>query len=785
MEGAPVEGAPIEERESDRSAPVVLTPAPDGPASGPTPVSDPAAPSTPALDPDPIPDSTPDSGPDPQDTPPDSTADAALRPDADPQPDRRIALDAEAIEYDSINDTITARGNVLLTRNNRSVRADEIRWSRKSGEIIASAGVRLVDELGNQVFADSAMLQAGFEAGMAENMLLALRAGGRLAARSGSRTEDGTVVVTNAAYTACHLEELEECASDPGWKITADTVTYDPVTTRVRFEGAMLELFGARVLPLPGLALRADGRALSGLLVPDLRISESNGVEVSGKYFWRLGDNRDLTLGGYLYSQATPMVSAEWRHLTRQGAYQVTAYGTHSRRIASFTGTPTSARDPRGYIFANGRFQLDPYWSFTGSMRLASDRTFLRRYDISRDDRLRTTFNLERIDAQSYLSIAGWGTQTLRLATRQGQIPIALPAIDYRLRVDEVLGGKIELNANSLSLVRDVGQDTQRAFAGAKWDLRRLTRLGQMVTFTALARGDVYHSDQTGFTATSIYRGKGGWQTRAVALGAVDVEWPLVGQAFGGTQVLKPRLQLVATPPIRNLEVPNEDARAIDLEDSNLFALNRFPGHDRIEDGVRLTYGLDWQLQRPGWRLKTTLGQSYRFKRNQAILPDGTGLSERVSDFVGRTEVRFRDRVKLTSRYRLDKDDLSIRRAEFDATIGNERDYVELGYLRLNRDISSLEDLQDREELRAAGRFTFAKYWSLFGSGVFNLTDRNEDPTNGSDGFEPIRTRLGLAYEDDFFNFGFTWRRDYITAGDAERGNTFQLFLTVKNLGLR
>jgi len=207
---------------------------------------------------------------------------------------------------------------------------------------------------------------------------------------------------------------------------------------------------------------------------------------------------------------------------------------------------------------------------------------------------------------------------------------------------------------------------------------------------------------------------------------------------------------LVATPPIRNLAIPNEDARAIDLEDSNLFALNRFPGYDRVEDGIRLTYGLDWELLRPGWRIKTNIGQSYRFHR-----------------------------------YRVDKDNFAIRRNEFDATVGNERDYIEIGYLKLDRNITNFEDLQDREELRASARVSFRRYWSMFASGVFNLTNFDEDPTFTSDGFEPIRTRLGVAYEDDCLEFGLTWRRDYVTSGDAERGNTFQLFFSLKNLGFR
>ena len=93
--------------------------------------------------------------------------------------------------------------------------------------------------------------------------------------------------------------------------------------------------------------------------------------------------------------------------------------------------------------------------------------------------------------------------------------------------------------------------------------------------------------------------------------------------------------------------------------------------------------------------------------------------------------------------------------------------------------------MQDREELRVAGRVAFKKYWSLFGSAVVNLTDRQEDPTNLSDGFQPLRTRLGVAYQDDCLELSFTWRRDYVATGDARKGNTFQLYFAFRNIGVR
>lgn len=713
-------------------------------------------------------------------------APAAAVPSAPVSEQDQVQFEADGASYDDNTDTLAVFGNVVLRRGGQSVRADQLTWDRKSGQIVAQGNIRFVDADGNQLFTDRLELTDELRAGAMDNMLLALREGGRLAAIKGERIEDGKVLLHNAAYSACAVEDDKGCPRTPSWRITARRVIYDPDHKTVRFEGARAEIFGVRLMPLPGLVIATDGRPISGLLIPNIQLSASNGIQISDTWYQRLSDNRDLAVTGYLFTQAPPMVSAQYRQLTEHGALQATGYVTRSNRIPVGAPNASSQADYRGYLFTNGRYQFDPNWSATFSARIASDRTFLRRYDISRDDRLRSTAQVERIDQDSYFSVAGWATQTLRVNDVQGQVPFALPEVDYRRRfADPLLGGRVQLQANSLAISRTNGQDTQRAFASAQWDLRRLTPWGQEVTVTALARGDVYHSDENSLTTTASYRGNPGWQSRALAAAAIDLKWPLVGGFLGGTQVLTPRFQVVATPKLKNLEVPNEDARAIDLEDSNLFALNRFPGYDRVEDGVRFTYGVDWQFERPGLRVNSTIGQSYRLSNNPTLLPDGTGLSQRTSDIVGRTEIRFKDLVKLTHRFRLDKDNLAVRRNEFDAAVGTQGTYLEAGYLRLDRNIGGgIEDLKDREELRLAGRVSVARNWSLFGSGVFDLTGQNEDPTLvNADGFQPIRTRLGVAYEDDCLEIDFTWRRDYVATGDAVKGNTFQIYIAVKNLG--
>jgi LPS-assembly protein len=702
--------------------------------------------------------------------------------------EREVAFSADELSYDSEAQLVTAAGNVRMNSEGNSLRADRVVWNQGSGEVRAEGNVRVVNPQGDTVYGDTIELTDTLKDGVVENLLLVLEDGGRLAAERAER-RNGLTTLHRAAYSPCAVVNEKGCPKDPTWQITAVKVVHDPVRNRIRYEGASLRLFGASIVALPWLS-HPDGSGTggTGLLVPELRFSTSNGLELSMPYYIKLAPNRDATITPHVYSEVLPALEGRYRQLTSLGAFQLGGFVTQGSRIRlDPLALPAPGPDEglRVYLEGNGRFQLDPRWSVTGSLRYVSDRTFLRRYDISRDSRLRSFVEAERVTPESYISIAGWAFQGLRANDVAGQQPIALPAIDARWRLaDPFWDGRIELQANSLAILRTGGQDTQRAFVGARWDRRGITPWGQETILTAYARADAYHSSDTQLTDTAIYRGVEGWHARGVAALAAELRWPLIGPFMGGTQRLTPRLQIVASPPTRNLAIPNEDARSVDLEDSNLFALNRFPGYDRWEDGTRVTYGADWAADLPGVSIRTTVGQSYRLSQKPSILPPGTGLSDRFSDFVGRTTVKLGRKLSLVHRFRLDKDSFALRRNEIDGVVGGRQTYATIGYLKLDRDIDpAIEDLRDREEIRLGGRVKFARYWSIFGSTVIDLTNRGEDPLSLSDGYEPVRHRLGVTYDDDCIELGLTWRRDYDTTGDFQRGNSFLFRVALKNLG--
>ncbi len=696
--------------------------------------------------------------------------------------ENQVDFAADTIEYTDDSETVTASGNVRMTNEGNSIRADRIVWNRRSGEVRATGNVVAVNPGGDSIYGDNIVLTDTLRDGVVNNLLLVLTDGGRLAASRAIRKNDVTTL-DRAAYSPCPITDNKGCPKKPSWQISAVRVVHDAVRKRLTFYRARLQLFGVTLGVIPVLKTTIGGEGSSGLLFPDFQYTRANGFEIALPYYYRIASNRDLTVTPHIYSAALPAIQAQYRALTNNGAYQISGFATYGSRLA--INSTTATRDFRGYLDASGRFQLNPELSVSSSIRRVTDRTFLQRYDLSFDDRLRSIVNIERIDRQSYFSLQGIAVQTLRANDVQGQIPIALPAIDYRRRLaDPVMGGSVQFQLNALALSRVGGQDSRRAFAAARWDFRRLTDWGQELLLTGYARGDIYHSDENLSTKTPLYRGLPGFQGRGVAAFAAEMRWPFIGAFLGGTQRLTPRIQIVATPPSRNLSIPNEDARAIDLEDSNLFALNRFPGYDRWEDSSRVTYGVDYAYDLPGIAISANVGQSLRLNARPSIFPDGTGLTGRTSDIVGRATVKYGRMVSFTQRFRLDKDNLAIRRSEIDATIGTDQSFATVGYLRLNRNIGpQLEDLRDREEIRLGGRLQILRNVSLFGSTTIDLTDAAEDPTNLADGYQPVRHRIGLAYTDDCLDMGFTWRRDYGSAGDARRGNSFLLRLAFRGLG--
>ena len=698
-----------------------------------------------------------------------------------------IDFTADAMDYSDDEQLVTATGHVLINRDRYTLTADTVIYNRTTGQVEARGNVTTIDPQGNKAYGDRIIVTESLRDGAIDNILLVLADGGRLAAASGVRV-NGLSTLSQAIYSPCHVEGSEGCPKKPVWSIKALRITHDPVKHRISYRDARLEILGKPILFLPTFS-HPDGSSnrASGLLVPGIEIRNTIGFGVGVPYHVNLGPDRDITVKPWVFTEVKPALDLRARQLFKAGPVQLHAYFTYGDVIDyAPDGVTTIDRGqrPRGYFELNGQLQHDAEWRSTFLVRLTSDDTFNRRYGLDYDDVLRSTYNLERFRTDSYLSIAGWGFQNLRADKGPDTTPIVLPVIDYDWRPGApILGGQLDIRANTLNLFRIHGQDEQRATLQGQWTRSFLTGLGQRVTGTALLRGDLYDTENPGQATLPTYAGKDGFQARGIALAAVDVEWPFAGPALGGTQTITPRVQVVAAPLHLNRGIPNEDSRSLDFEDTNLFSLNRYSGFDRFESGTRVTYGIQYRLERPRFVFTSEVGQSYRLAgTGNAPFLQGTGLSGTASDIVGRNTLQYGSLFSITHRFRIDNGNGVFRRNEVDITAGTSATYFTIGYANFNRNIV-LEDLRDFQEVRIGTRAALSRFWSVYGSVIIDLTTKSQEPTTTADGFQPIRHRVGIQYEDECFRFGVTWRRDYTSDRDFRAGNSYLLTIAFKNLG--
>lgn len=693
-----------------------------------------------------------------------------------------IGFEADSLEYNDTSEIVTARGNVIAQRNGYRLQADEVVYNRTSGSVEARGNVRMWDPQGNLARAERAELTDTLKDGVVYNLLLMLDEGARLAAASGLRAEPINRF-ERVVYSPCAVCVDGAGERAPVWRIKARRVTYDENRKRFYYEGARLEMLGVPVLFTPGLSTPApDVKRASGLLGPNFYTDAELGVGFDLPIFVVLSPQRDLTITPTFYSAVAPVLGLEYREQVSTGVLTLGGAGTYTAR-RDILGDRSGGSELRGYVYYGALLQHSPRWRSTVSGSVSTDDTFLRRYNINEDDTLRSNYRLEYFGDRSYFAANLWGFQGLRLTDQQGLIPFVLPQLDYRwASTPDAQWGQISLRANTLSIYRSDGGDTNRGSVSVQWRQTRFGDWGQVLTTTALGRADIYHNTSSDrLSVRPEDAGESGWHGRVLPTLATTLSLPLAGPALGGVQTFEPIAQIVVAPNTNNSPFPNEDSRAFDLDSASLFEIDRAPGRDRIEGGGRVTYGLRWSLDQKNWQIRTEAGQSYRLYGDSPFIA-GTGLPEGRSDIVGRTSLRYRDWVDLIHRYRLDRDSLAVRRNEIDLRVGTARTFGTIGYSKLNRDVLNNE-LEDRAELRLSTRVQVAKYWSMFASSIIDVT-RSDAPTiPRQDGFAPIRQSGGVSYEDECFAFSVGVKRNFTQDRDFQRGTTVLIRLAFKTVG--
>lgn len=689
-------------------------------------------------------------------------------------------LDADRITFDESSETVEADGNVQVLYDDYILYADRLIYDQARDRITASGNVALLDNQDNVVFGERIELSGDLRDGVIEGVGGLLSDDSRLAARRGRRESGTRTILENAVYSPCDLcppEAPGEKAPPPIWQIKASKVTHDTEAKDVIYRDARLELGGVPVAYTPYFSHPDPSvRARTGFLTPSAGFDGNLGAFVRSYYYLDLEPNYDATIETSWTGESGLLGGLEWRHRLPYGSFEFLGSITSGERDQGTVDNPDlGGKGVRGHLFGSGRFDLSDEWRAGFDVQVTSDDNYLRIFDYSEDDILVTEGRIEGFFGNNYASLRGFFVDDLRPGSRPEQ-PIVLPTgtASFVGEPRGLIGGRWQADGTVLSLTRTPGQDVHRLTAGVRWDRQAIAPFGLITDLTTAVESAgywIFNRDPVRADAEESSDVAGRVYTNMQAIFRYPLARPLGNQSL----VLEPTAGIAFLPETfgDDSEIPNEDSTDVELDATNLFSLNRFPGRDRIEDGARTAYGLKAGLYgfENGGFVAGFIGQSRRFSGDEDF-PTGSGLEGNVSDYVGYLQASPGPYLDLEYRFRVDDDDFEGQRHELGASFGTGGIRFFTNYLFVQA-VEGTGIAENRNELTLIGRLKLNKRW--------RVAARTRNQLGADSQF--LRAGAQIVYEDECFRFAANLTRDGTDriGDDNETAVFFQI--AFKNLG--
>lgn len=674
-----------------------------------------------------------------------------------------VAMSADEMGYDKDNGIVIAKGHVQIGQNLTVLTADEVIYYQKRDIVEAKGNVVMLQPSGDVYFAEHARLTSDMKHGAIEAFRARLSDNSVFVANSAERVNPAVIKLRDAAYTPCHICD----GIAPFWQIKSRKTTIDELDERIYYRDAHMEMFGVPFVYSPYFSSpTADAAAKSGLLTPIYSHTNNMGTLVQVPYYWRINHSQEMTITPWYTTDEGWLLQNDYHAVSDGGVFKVQTSITDPHDFDAL-GNDLPGHQLRGHIYADGEQMLTENSRIGFDIARASDDTYLRRYGFGNQAVLFSRAFYEAAQDRNYVLAQGLSIQGLELTDDPRVTPLVFPdfqgyyetkPMDHNLR--------LHFFGDAQMLSRQEGPEERRVSFTAGAELPYVSDSGQVITTTLNLRQDFYSVDNV-----PINGGTGsfdGTVTRTFPQAAVQWRYPLARQFDSDSMTIEPIVLAVLQPYDHNpQEIPNEDNTLIELNDTNLFSLDRMPGLDTIDNGPRLAYGGRGEyLFSGGQSINALLGQDYNFDSNTPF-PNSTTAGKNGSDYIGSIGFDYLP-FDLTYAFALNSSDFTADRSEIVASFRKPWLALSGAY----RELHNNQYLADSREGILNASLPLGDRWTIYGGARRDLKLDQMVATSG-----------GLLYRNECFNLMLQMLRTYSRDRDVEPNTSFTFRFGFKNLG--
>lgn len=215
---------------------------------------------------------------------------------------------SEKIVYDRISDEVTAKGNVVIDREDLDLSADTIRLNPSTRTAFADGNVQANSE-GDHFTADRLELDLENETGTFYGGDLFLKQDNyryHIKAEKIEKVGTGSYSAEDVIVTTCDGES-------PAWAVQGKEldITFGGYG---RVNHALFRVKEVPVFYFPFLVFPAKQERQSGLLAPSLEYSDRKGFQMALPYYWAINDSMDATIYADYMSRRGVKPGIEYRY---------------------------------------------------------------------------------------------------------------------------------------------------------------------------------------------------------------------------------------------------------------------------------------------------------------------------------------------------------------------------------------------------------------------------------------------------------------------------------------
>ncbi|MFK7744136.1 MAG: LPS-assembly protein LptD [Roseobacter sp.] len=674
-----------------------------------------------------------------------------------PEAPRAAVLVADEV-FITAERELVARGNVEAFQGLVRLQANEIRYNRTTGALVISGPIRIQDGENITVLADAADLSPDLQTGLLNGARIVVDQQLQLAAAQMQRVNDRYNQLYKTAVTSC---DVCDDGRPPLWQIRAERVIHDRQEGQLYFENAQFRIRNTPIFYIPRLRLPDPtlSRA-TGFLIPSIRTTSELGIGLKIPYFIAIGDDRDVTITPYISSR-TRTLELRYRQAFVNGEIEInTAVSRDDERPG----------ETRGYIFAEGSFDLPKDFKLAFDLEVTSDDAYLKDYDYSQKDRLDSEIIVSRARRDEYISGGLINYKSLRDGEENATQPTIVADAIYEKRLfPKAMGGELRFAANAHTHIRTsdddiVGRDVSRVNLEAEWLNSWTVGWGVRADATIGVAADVFNVTQDSSFDQN--------QTQTTPFTSVALRYPMTRSApDGSTQFLEPVAQLSWTGASQ-LDLPNEESTRVEFDGGNLLSLSRFPSADRRERETVAAFGVNWAYFQPnGAETWVTIGQVIRDKADPSF-STSSGLSGRTSDYLIASQYKSQNGWEITARTLFDNS-FDFTKAEVRGQFAHKRGTLAGTYLWLTRDPSE-DRASGTSEISLDGSYRIDQNWKAKADWRFDVAD-DRAATAG----------IGVSYNNECVTVDLSVKRRYTTSTSLEPSTSLGFTIGLRGFSAR